>query len=396
LNTFVPRPLVLAAPGPLTATLIDDLAGLAALEAEWRTLADDPAGGAGFFQGFDFIRLAFAEALAGADAGRPLIAVARDWAGAIALILPLLVKRKRGVRIAGWLGGSLVAGGDGLAPPGADIAAAAALLRRTLAKAGVADLLHLRYVSDTARIAPWVKAAALARTEHGPAPYLTLDARAGFPALYEARISKTERSKRGRKRRRLAEVGPLRMDVTAASPQAVADLEHGLAMKRDWVAARGLHSGQLSDAYADRLMRACAAEHPGFECCTYRAGAEVLNFVLALRTSREVIYHLTVYNPAYERWSPGLIQLEDLIAGWMAHGVEIVDFGNGLNPYKLEWTDAAHAHFDYAVPLTLAGRAYAHASFHIADPILRKVYFSMPMALRAKALSMFKAIISMA
>jgi CelD/BcsL family acetyltransferase involved in cellulose biosynthesis len=395
-NTFVPQPLTLATRKPQAATLITDLAGLDALALEWRSLEQDRAAGASFFQGFDFIRLAFAEALGAPDAGQPLIAVARDMAGAITLILPLLIKRTRGIKIAGWLGGSLVAIGDGLAPPGADIQAAAALLRRRLADHRIADLIHLRYVPDTARVAPWLKAQAMARIEHGPAPYLTLDAAAGYRALHEARISKTERGKRGRKRRRLAEIGPLRLDVTAASPAAVADLRHGLAMKRDWVAARGLHSGQLSDAYAERLMLACAAHHPGMECCTYRAGDVVLNFVLALRSGDEVIYHLTVYNPDHERWSPGLIQLEDLIESWMAQGVNVVDFGNGLNPYKLEWTDAAHAHHDYAVPLTLKGRAYGHASFHIVEPLLRKAYFSMSPQFRAKALSMFKAIIPMA
>lgn len=396
MNTIARQPFAISAPAaPAIASLIDSVSGLDALADEWRALAADPTAGAGFFQSFEFARLAFVTALE-TQAGRPLVAVARDHRGALALILLLLIKRQHGIKVAFWLGGALVAVGDGLAPPGVDIAAAGALIRRRLSASRAADLLHLRYVPETARVAAWLADAAMARTEHGPAPYLNLAAAAGFAALHEARISKAERSKRARKRRRLAEIGPLRMDIASASPAAVADLQQGLAMKRAWAAERGLHSGQLSDAYAERLMLACAAHHPGFECCTLRAGDEVLNFVMALRCGREVIYHLTVYNPAYERWSPGLIQLEDLIAKWLTEDVAAVDFGNGLNPYKLEWTDVSHAHQDYAVALSLAGRAYAHASLHIADPLLRKVYFSMPSDLRGRLMSMFKALIPMA
>jgi CelD/BcsL family acetyltransferase involved in cellulose biosynthesis len=375
---------------PYRVDLIDTADGLDALAPDWRRLADDPACGVGFFQSFEFARLAFGCALT-SQAGRPLIAVARDAAGAVALILPLLVRRGHGVKIANWLGGAFVTTGDAIAPAHADIAAAGAAIRHRLKTAGVADLLLLRYVPHTARLADWLGDCATARLAQGPAPYLALTA-ATYASLYEARVSKVERGKRGRKRRRLAEIGPLHLDVAAATPAAVADLKAGLALKRAWVAERGLISGQLHDPYADALMLACASEHPGFECRTLRAGDELLNFVIALRGPRHVIYNLTVYNPAYERWSPGLIHLEDQIAAWMAQGLEAIDFGNGINPYKMEWTDVVRTHNDYAVALNLAGRAYIHATLHIAQPLMRRVYYGLSADMRRKALSVFKAI----
>jgi CelD/BcsL family acetyltransferase involved in cellulose biosynthesis len=390
MNTIARRPLTPAALGPYRVELIETAEGLDALAADWRQLADDPACGVGFFQSFEFARLAFVCAPT-SEAGRPLVAVARDAAGAVALILPLLVRRMRGIKIAGWLGGAFVTTGDAIAPPNADIASAGAAIRHRLKQTSAADVLLLRYVPHTARLANWLSDCATARIAQGPAPYLALSA-ANYAALYEARVSKTERGKRGRKRRRLAEIGPLHLDIAAASPAAVADLKAGLALKRAWVAERGLISGQLQDRYADALMLACASEHPGFECATLRAGEELLNFVIALRGPQHIIYNLTVYNPTYERWSPGLIHLEDQIAAWMGQGLEAIDFGNGVNPYKMEWTDVVRTHNDYAVALNLTGRAYIHATLHIAQPLMRQVYYGMSDNVRRQALSVFKAI----
>jgi hypothetical protein len=58
----------------------------------------------------------------------------------------------------------------------------------------------------------------------------------------------------------------------------------------------------------------------------------------------------------------------------------------------MEWTDVVRTHNDYAVALNLTGRAYIHATLHIAQPLMRKVYYGMSDNLRRQALSVFKAI----
>jgi CelD/BcsL family acetyltransferase involved in cellulose biosynthesis len=271
-----------------------------------------------------------------------------------------------------------------------DVDAAGQAIIAELRRTGAADLLLLRYVPESAAATAWLKRRAAATIPQGPAPFLRLDNVDSFQSLYEARISKSLRSQRARKRRRLADLGPLSLDIAAASPAALAQLQAGLAQKRAWAAERGLQSAMLTDPASEALMTACATAHPGFVCYTMRAGDEQLGFVLGLKGRGQVIFLITAFRAAHERHSPGQIMLEDLVALWHREGLSEIDLGNGLNAYKLEWTDAAVAHTDYAVALSAAGMAYAYGSLRIVQPVLRRIYFALPDTWRRRIMAVVK------
>jgi CelD/BcsL family acetyltransferase involved in cellulose biosynthesis len=359
----------------LEAILIETPQALAEHAASWRRLELTLPNGPTFFQTFAFAQAAVAHP----GASRPIIGLVRDAAGNAVLIAPLQVIRRRGLRVAGWLGGALNASGDGLAAPDSDIAATMAVLRAKLIAHGGVDLLELRYVSKAAALEGWLARHAHGRIEHGRAPLLQMPTSAtGFPALHEARVSKSLRQQRARKRRRLADLGQLRLVREAASPAGLALLEQGLEMKRAWARARSMPSALLFDPASEALMRACAGVHPGFECNGLFAGDALVAFVIGLRGPKRVHFLLTTFEPTHEKLSPGQVLLEDLLAAWTAEGVTEVDFGNGENAYKLEWTDHALASTDYSIGLSLAGQAYARLILGAVEPALRKVYWAIP------------------
>ncbi len=61
-----------------------------------------------------------------------------------------------------------------------------------------------------------------------------------------------------------------------------------------------------------------------------------IGFAIGLLEEKSVIFHATTFHPDYWKFSPGKALIYH-IAGWMVpHGLRILDFGDGDEPYKYE------------------------------------------------------------
>jgi len=72
------------------------------------------------------------------------------------------------------------------------------------------------------------------------------------------------------------------------------------------------------------------------------AGTKPVSIVLSLRGGPVLAPWILAYDPEYSRFSPGMIEWLALFEDAAARGVEMVDFGYGLMPYKKQFGNATY------------------------------------------------------
>ena len=70
--------------------------------------------------------------------------------------------------------------------------------------------------------------------------------------------------------------------------------------------------------------------------------------------------HVIVYDLAHEKSGVGVLHLEHAIAEAYDQGLTAIDLLAPKADYKMDWADGTIAVIDHAVPVSAAGRIYAH------------------------------------
>ena len=322
-------------------------------ETVWRQAV---AGGACFaFQCFEWLA-AFEETIGAAEGVEPLLVHVADRAGRTLLFLPLCLERQGRLRMVTFLGGAVTDYGAPIIDP--QFAATvtpremARLLAAAVSLAPRADLVWLRRMPRSIEGVrnPLAELPGARHNENGHALLLP-DAPDGF------RRSSNNR----RKRRQLAQLGPLEFrNPPASSPEAAAILAVLARQKsRRWLETvrwdMFAKPGYL--AFYERLSSA------GLDSAEVHVSAlAVGDTVIAAHWGvvfRGRFYFLLIGREAgaWDRYSPGRLLIEELI-GWCARegGIGVFDLTAGEEGYKREWTDHSLPLFEYLAPLSAAGR----------------------------------------
>ncbi len=93
--------------------------------------------------------------------------------------------------------------------------------------------------------------------------------------------------------------------------------------------------------------------------------------------------HIIVYDPGLEKYSAGMVLMEDSIRHASAEGCAVLDLMAPGDPYKLDWADASVGVATFVAPLTPGGWVHARASL-AARPALKKALNSLPVSLRRR------------
>ncbi len=144
-----------------------------------------------------------------------------------------------------------------------------------------------------------------------------------------------------RKARKLArEVGPLR--VVANEPDPIA-WERLLAWKRRALNAIGVEfilDRPWASAVLDRVRAADASGFGGMTSALW-AGDELAAVTFSMRTDTTIHTWFPTYNPALERYSPGLTLLMETLRHADRAGFSEVDLGRGEERYKQAFSNSA-------------------------------------------------------
>ena len=251
--------------------------------------------------------------------------------------LPLFVRRRRGLRVARFLGDHESALGDLLLRDPQDEAAGRVLLDALRAERfSYADLFGLPEGSALGRVAPRDALTVLPRVE---APVMLMPD--GYQAAYTAKTSSKKRNLHKRRLRQLAELGELRFDTARTLEELEPALEEAFAIhERRWEgrpdgstfgtpAGRAFHRDALARIAADDVPRIVTLRIDG------RAVAFHYYFVLG-----ETMYvHRLAFDPEISRLSPGQVTTLHTLAVASEEGCRRVEFLGGDERYKLELAD---------------------------------------------------------
>jgi CelD/BcsL family acetyltransferase involved in cellulose biosynthesis len=255
--------------------------------------------------------------------------------GRLVVALPLLVRPHLGLRTARFLGGRQSALADLLLAPREDSSVGAALTARVPASADLVDLYGLPTRSRVAEaLGPSIEV--LERVE---AP--VLDLAPGWEAVYQAKTSSKKRNLHRRRRRQLAELGHLEVVVARSLEELGPALEEAFGLHTLRWEGRPDGSGFVTSVgkrfHREVIRPLVELDVPRIVLLKLDGRAIAFHYYLAFEGRMYV--HRLAFDPAFARFSPGLVNTLDTIEAAAAEGLTRVEFLGGAERYKIELAD---------------------------------------------------------
>jgi len=341
---------------PLAFGIVADEQEFRSLEPEWRDLFERVRR-RNHYQSFDWTWRIW-EHIARARRQKLFVVVGRR-AGKVVLIWPLVRYRKLLSRTAEWIGGEHSYYNDVLvedAPEAAEwLEAAWSHVTKRL------DFMWLSHVRDDAALVPCLERAAGVVRNVEAAPYVEWSDWSDWEAYWRER-SKNLRKDLGRRRRRLEEQGDVGFSVVTSPDEVGATLEWMLELKADWMRSKGLRmqDGGVDSADVQGLYRAAVADAcaSGNLCLvTLTLNGNTLAAEMGVQFEGEHFGVMAVYDPAWEKFSPGALLMKDLLQWTLEDNGKIYDFMPVGESYKYLWAPKEAKVTTYLIPCSRRGRA---------------------------------------
>ncbi|MEC9367265.1 MAG: GNAT family N-acetyltransferase [Pseudomonadota bacterium] len=347
---------------------------LSSLAEEWRQLEDIGVGGP--HDTLDWVEgwYTFTGRKAGID---PVIVSGQDETGRLCFILPLGLRRHRGLAILQWLASDQGNYASGLYHP--DFWALAgdtpgpALLQSLVPHLPQADLIHLESIprSVGGRPGPFSGLPLVADATCGHS--FRLDG--GADDYFRTHLNKKARGNLKRSERRLRELGELRFRQAQGADEVRTGLAALILQKREWCRQRGvadfLEQPEVQSFYESVLLREDGNAESRALLFTLDLDGEIIATNLGMRFGEE--FHgliTTITHGDLRRFSPGNVLFRMMVEDVAARGVRVIDWGAGENDLKAKWCNVERERAHAVVALSARGA--------VAAPVLR-------MLLRLKA-----------
>ena len=274
--------------------------------------------------------------------------------------LPLCLRRRRGLRVSEFVGGTGAALADLLVAPGEEVSAVSPLVEHAVSSGH--DFVNLFGLPGSSRLVEALPPNALRLVERLEAPVLDLSA--GWDAVYDARMSSNARGHRRRRRRQLEALGTVETSVARTREELEPALEDAFRVYALRWRGRREVSGFVSPTgmrfHRAALLRLAELDVP--RLVTIRLDGRAIAFASSLQVSSQGYGLTTAFDPEFARYSPGweaiLLRLETA-AG---EGISRFEFLGAAMPHKQKLTDRLEPIYQgIGLPRTLRGRAAVEA-----------------------------------
>jgi CelD/BcsL family acetyltransferase involved in cellulose biosynthesis len=250
--------------------------------------------------------------------------------------LPLCLRSRYGLRVLEFLGGD-TALADLLVADDELPEVATALAER--AAADGQDFAVFSGLPAGSRLVAALGPGRLRLIERSEAPVLDLSL--GWDEVYRSKLSSKKRSHHRRRRRQLAEAGHVEVEVARTADELERALEDAFTLHALRWHGRPDGSGFASPrgrTFHQAIVQALAPlDVPRIVTLKIDGRAVAFHYYLALEGRMYV--HRIAFDPAFGRFSPGLINTLDAIEVAAEEGVTRVEFLGGAERYKVELAD---------------------------------------------------------
>jgi CelD/BcsL family acetyltransferase involved in cellulose biosynthesis len=161
--------------------------------------------------------------------------------------------------------------------------------------------------------------------------------------------------------RRLEEQGKVVISDSPPGPVAAGLAGLAIDLKRAWLEDRGLVSLALaSDATRDFMAAVAgdAARPVGCHVSALTLDETPTSLQIGFLCKGHFALHVLVYALAHEKSRTGTLHLEELLRRAFKEGWQRIDLLAPKADYKMDWADGTVGMGDYAVPVTMKGRAF--------------------------------------
>lgn len=279
--------------------------------------------------------------------------------------LPLVVRRRVGLRVAELPGAKQFPLGDALLHPAAPPGTLPALVGLARASHDYADL----YATPAEGVLASSGVRGVQRLE---APVLSLER--GWEAIYRAKVSSAHRSVDRRKRKRLAELGELAVRVARSPGELAPALEECFRVHDLRWAGRG-DGSSFTTTRGRRFHRSAVGALAGRgvpRIVTLELDGRAIAFNLGLVIAGRFCSYRIGFDPALRRHSPGYLNNLDAIEGACEEGLVAFEFLGGAEPHKQQLADRAAPLVDLVgLPGSAAGRGAAAVALAVLEARVR-------------------------
>ena len=280
--------------------------------------------------------------------------------GRLAGALPLVVRRRAGVRVASFMGGRTSVLPDVLLAHGADPALAGQLLERLRRR----RLRRRRLPRAAAKAAASPRRSAPASASSSASRRRCWTSAPGWDAVYRDKTNAKKRNLHRRRRRQLGELGELTVSVARELPELQPRSRRPSACTT--CAGRAGRTARASRPRSGmRFQRAALARLAAIDVpriVTLRLDGRAIAFHYWFALEGCMYVHRLAFDPGFSRWSPGLVNTLDAIESAAEEGLTRVEFLGGGERYKLELADGlSPLYHGFGLASGARGRAYAAA-----------------------------------
>jgi CelD/BcsL family acetyltransferase involved in cellulose biosynthesis len=258
--------------------------------------------------------------------------------GRLVAALPLCIERRLGLRRLGFVGGPQGVLGDIMLAPGESAEAGRALVAhlKRRRRHDVLDVFGIPGDSVLQRSASRTELVTIERVE---AP--VLDVRDSWEETYRAKTSAKTRNTHKRRRRQLSELGRLETRIVTTADEIDVALEDAFRLHRlRWEGrpdGSGFATARGAAFQRDALRTLALEEIP--RLALLELDGRAIAFHAYLLFAGRMYVHRLAFDPAYARFSPGLVNTLDALTAGIAEGASRVEFLGGAERYKRDLAD---------------------------------------------------------
>ena len=206
---------------------------------------------------------------------------------------------------------------------------------------------------------------------------------------HHASLPKKQRLQRNSRRNRLEKLGSLDYQVYPAGSRGYAEhIDHCIAMKQDWLKGTGRLGRDLFDprfaTFLHDLGSAPGKDDDGVFLHALTLDGVPIAMELGMRFRQDYYCFLGAIDLAYQKFSPGKVQMEQAQRWAIETGIRRFDFLNDPSTYKSSWTNTTAPLTACYVPFTSLGKLYCRHWKAGLRPHLRAFYDGIGPAWRSR------------
>ncbi|THV23016.1 GNAT family N-acetyltransferase [Peteryoungia ipomoeae] len=210
-------------------------------------------------------------------------------------------------------------------------------------------------------------------------------------------LPKKQRLQRNSRRNRLEKLGVLDYQVWPAdSAGYAAHIDRCIAMKQDWLKETGRLGRDLFDPRFAAFLRTLGAvkgeDHGRVYLHALTLDGTPIAMELGMRFHQDYYCFLGAIDLAYQKYSPGKVQMESAQRWAIETGISRFDFLSDPSAYKSSWTNTCVPLTASYMPFTSLGQLYCQHWMAGLRPRLRAFYHGFGPAWKARVRTLFDSV----